>query len=58
MLSPPRLPRTHQLCVHCRQSTAGFWVSRKNTSVVRRPWCLSCCDDLDREFCDMTPFSR
>jgi len=24
--------------------------------VVRRPWCLSCCQDLDRELCDMTPF--
>jgi hypothetical protein len=37
---------------------AGFWVSHKNTSVVRRPWCLSCCDDLDRERCDMIPFGR
>jgi hypothetical protein len=26
--------------------------------VVRRPWCLSCCDDLDRERCDMIPFGR
>jgi hypothetical protein len=25
---------------------------------VRRPWCLSCCDDLDRERCDMIPFGR
>jgi hypothetical protein len=44
----PRLPRTHQLCIHCRQSPAGFWVSGTNDTVVRRPWCLACCQDLDR----------
>jgi hypothetical protein len=26
------------------------------SSVVRRPWCLSCCQDVDRERCDMVPF--
>jgi hypothetical protein len=43
---------------HCLVNPAGFWVSGKDTSVVRRPWCLSCCDDLDRERCDMIPFGR
>jgi hypothetical protein len=57
MLSPARLPRTHQLCVHCRQSPAGFWASRKNDAVVRRPWCLACCQDLDRARCDLTRFA-
>jgi hypothetical protein len=44
---------------HVALSCAGghhYWVSGKDTSVVRRPWCLSSCDDLDRELCDMTPF--
>ena len=50
------LPRTVQLCVHCRDNPAGFWVSRKDASVVRRPWCLSCCQVLDPSSCDMTPF--
>ena len=56
ILGPRRRPHTFPLCIHCRVKPAGFWVSGKDTSVVRRPWCLSCCDDLDREFCDMTPF--
>jgi hypothetical protein len=55
---PRRLPHTFPLCTHCLVNPAGFWVSGKNTSVVRRPWCLSCCDDLDRERCDMIPFGR
>jgi hypothetical protein len=55
---PRRQPHTFPLCIHCLVNPAGFWVSRKNTSVVRRPWCLSCCDDLDRERCDMIPFGR
>jgi hypothetical protein len=56
-LHPARaLSRTHQLCVHCRQSPAGFWISRKTDVVVRRPWCLACCQDLDRTRCDVTPF--
>lgn len=41
------LPRTIQLCIHCRESPAGFWVSSKGSKTVRRPWCLSCCDALD-----------
>jgi hypothetical protein len=46
------LPRTIQLCIHCRESTAGFWISRKHGKTVRRPWCLSCCDCED----DRAPF--
>jgi hypothetical protein len=23
---------------------------------VRRPWCLFCCEGLDRDCCDMIPF--
>ena len=38
---------TVQLCIHCREDPAGFWVSHKNAETVRRPWCLSCCDVLD-----------
>jgi hypothetical protein len=45
---PGLLPRTLQLCIHCRESPAGFWVSRKNAKTVRRPWCLACCEELDR----------
>jgi hypothetical protein len=51
------LPRTVQLCIHCHQNPAGFWVSRNNASVVRRPWCLTCCQDLDLSSCDVTPFT-
>jgi hypothetical protein len=57
VLIMPRVPpRTHQLCIHCRQSPAGFWVSGKTYAVVRRPWCLACCQDLDRARCDVTRF--
>jgi len=52
----PGWPRTFQLCIHCLAKPAGFWVSRKDSRVVRRPWCLSCCEDLDRARCDVTPF--
>ena len=51
-----RLPHTVQLCIHCRQSPAGFWVSRRDGRTVRRPWCLSCCRELDRAHCDVVPF--
>jgi hypothetical protein len=44
---PRLLPHTIQLCIHCRQNPAGFWVSRNGGQTVRRPWCLSCCQDLD-----------
>jgi hypothetical protein len=56
IIAPGMLPRTVQLCIHCRQSPAGFWVSRKNGQVVRRPWYLSCCQGLDRGRCDVIPF--
>ena len=48
--------RTFQLCIHCHQNPAGFWVSRNNGRVVHRPWCLSCCQELDQDLCDVTPF--
>jgi hypothetical protein len=51
-----RAPHTVQLCIHCRQSPAGFWVSRRGGQTVRRPWCLSCCQELDRDRCDVTAF--
>jgi hypothetical protein len=56
MITPGLRPRTVQLCIHCRESPAGFWVSRKNGKVVRRPWCLSCCQGLDGGRCDVIPF--
>jgi hypothetical protein len=56
VLGPGRLPHTFQLCIHCWVNPAGFWVRGKDSGVVRRPWCLSCCDDLDRERCQLTPF--
>ena len=52
---PARLPHTIQLCVHCRERPAGFWVSRTDAKMVRRPWCLSCCEGLDRD-CRVIPF--
>ncbi len=27
LIAPRLLPRTRQLCMHCRQSPAGFWVT-------------------------------
>jgi hypothetical protein len=56
LIMPRVAPRTHQLCIHCRQSPAGFWVSRKTDATVRRPWCLACCQELDRARCDITTF--
>ena len=56
VLGPGRLPHSFPLCIHCLVNPAGFWVSGTSRSVVRRPWCLSCCEDLDRERCDMVPF--
>ena len=50
------LPHTIQLCIHCRQNPAGFWVSRTGSQTVRRPWCLSCCQELDPDRCDVIPF--
>jgi hypothetical protein len=48
--------RTHQVCVHCRENPAGFWVSCSGGGVTRRPWCLCCCQELDRGRCDIVPF--
>jgi hypothetical protein len=56
MIAPGVLPRTIQLCIHCRQRPAGFWVRRTGGTVVRRPWCLSCCHDLDRDRYDVIQF--
>jgi hypothetical protein len=53
---PSLLPRTIQLCAHCQQRPAGLWVRRTGGTVVRRPWCLSCCQGLDRDRCDVIPF--
>ncbi len=54
--APALLPHTVQLCIHCRGNPAGFWVSGTGATTVRRPWCLSCCEELDRDRCDMIPF--
>jgi hypothetical protein len=51
-----RIVLTVQLCVHCRQRPAGFWVSRGSDRVIRRPWCLACCAGLDPAGCDIAPF--
>jgi len=48
--------RTIQVCIHCRENPAGFWISRRNSQVVHRPWCLSCCQELDPGLCDVVPF--
>jgi hypothetical protein len=47
---------TVQLCVHCRGRPAGFWVSRTGDRVVRRPWCLACCEHLALADCHITAF--
>jgi hypothetical protein len=48
--------RTLQVCIHCRENPAGFWVSGRKSAVTRRPWCLSSCQELDRRLCDVIPF--
>lgn len=53
---PARPLHTIQLCVHCRDRPAGFWVSCTGGQTVRRPWYLSCCQGLDRDRCDVIPF--
>jgi hypothetical protein len=52
----PRLPHAIQLCIHCRHNPAGFWVRRDSDQTVRRPWCLSCCQDLDPGCYHVSPF--
>jgi hypothetical protein len=54
--TPRLLPRTVQLCIHCRQNPAGFWISHTNDQTARRPWCLSCCRDLDPACHHIKPF--
>ena len=54
--TPRLLPHTIQLCVHCQHDPAGFWVSRDGDRTVRRPWCLSCCQDLDPACHHIKPF--
>ena len=56
MIAPGLLPHTRQLCIHCQQNPAGFWVSQKRARTVRRPWCLSCRDRLDRSRDDVIAF--
>jgi hypothetical protein len=56
MIAPGPLSRTVQLCIHCQQNPAGFWVSLTGGQTVRRPWCLSCCQGLNRDRCDVIPF--
>jgi len=53
---PRLLPHTIQLCIHCRHNPAGFWVSRNDSRTARRPWCLSCCQDLDPGCYHVNPF--
>jgi hypothetical protein len=54
--TPRLLPHTIQLCIHCRHNPAGFWVSRTSSQTARRPWCLSCCQDLDPGCYHINPF--
>jgi hypothetical protein len=56
MIAPGLLPHTRQLCIHCQQNPAGFWVSQEPARTVRRPGCLSCCDGLDRSRSDVIAF--
>ena len=56
MAMPRLLPYTIQLCIHCRERPAGFWVSGSGAKTVRRPWCLSCCQDLDPRCYHVQPF--
>lgn len=55
-IAPGLLPRAIQLCIHCQQRPAGFWVRRTGGTVVRRLWCLSCCQRLDRDRYAVIPF--
>jgi hypothetical protein len=56
MAAPTWLPHTFQLCIHCRENPAGFWVSRTGDKTARRPWCLCCCQGLDRHCCEIIAF--
>ena len=52
----PMLPRTIQLCIHCRQRSAGSWASHTTGQTTRRPWRLSRCQDLDQSRYHTIPF--
>lgn len=54
--TPRLLPYTIQLCIHCRHNPAGFWVSHNDDQTMHRPWCLSCCQDLDPACHHVIPF--
>ena len=56
--APRWLPRTIQLCIHCGHNPGGFWVSPSAGQTTRRPWCLSCCQDLDPGHYHITPFEN
>jgi hypothetical protein len=56
-IAPPWLPHTIQLCIHCGERPAGFWVSHAGGKTVRRPWCLSCREGPDQYCCDIIPFN-
>ena len=54
---PPRLrPHTTRLCIHCQHNTAGFWVTHHTAQAARRPWCLTCSQQLDPGRCAVIPF--
>jgi hypothetical protein len=53
---PRLLPHTIQVCIHCQRNPAGFWVSRTSDQTARRPWCLSCCHQLDPGSYHLKPF--
>ena len=52
-MTPGLQPHTVQLCIHCRQVPAGFWVRRTCDQTVR---CLSCCQQLDPGRYHVVPF--
>lgn len=56
VITPGLLPRTVQLCIHCRHNPAGFWVSHTSGQTARRPWCLPCCQNLDPDSYHIQPF--
>jgi hypothetical protein len=58
LLAPGLLPHAVHICIHCRESPAGFWVSHEGGKAVRRPWCLSCCESLARDRYDVVRFGR
>jgi hypothetical protein len=53
-LRPP--PHTVQLCSHCRHRPAGIWVSATGGPPARRPWCLSCGQQLGPASYHLDPF--